>query len=354
VLARPASTRPLWATLSGHYFTLVPSVRAELSVEAHRLRGAWRRVLLGEALPAPSFRTPVMDPQLGAIELSGELHAPPAAHRLLLCVHGLGGSSHSGYLRGAASRAAALGWASLRLNLRGADGNGEDFYHAALTADLHAALASPALARFTDVYVLGFSLGGHLALRLASEPHDTRLRAVAAVCAPIDLARSVAAIDRPALWLYRTYVLRRLKQSYVAVARRRTLAAPLERVLAAQTLREWDACTVVPRHGFGSTDDYYARASVAPRLGELRVPSLLLETEDDPMVPAASVRPALPSRAPQLDVRWLQSGGHVGLPARVDLGEAAPPALGAQVLAWLERAGAASSGGAGGSVGAAG
>lgn len=353
MLARPASTRPLWATLSGHYFTIVPSVLSELSVEARRLRGVWRRMLLGEAVPAASFRTPVSDPRLGAIELSGELHTPPAATRLLLCVHGLGGSSQSGYLRGAARRAAALGWACLRLNLRGADGSGEDFYHAALTDDLHAALASPALARFTQVYVLGFSLGGHLALRLASEPHDARLRAVAAVCSPIDLARSVTALDRPGLWLYRTYVLRRLKQSYLAVARRRTLAAPLERVLAVQTLREWDAQTVVPRYGFGSTDDYYARASVAPRLGELRVPSLLLETEDDPMVPAATVRPALPNRAPQLEVRWLGSGGHVGLPERVDLGEAAPPTLGAQVLAWLERAGAA--GGAGtGSAGAAG
>ena len=65
-------------------------------------------------------------------------------------------------------------------------------------------------------------------------------------------------------------------------------------VLRARTLRTWDQSTVIPRFGFADPDDYYVRASAAGRLNELRVPALLVNTEHDPMVPAATVTPNQP------------------------------------------------------------
>ena len=63
------------------------------------------------------------------------------------------------------------------------------------------------LAGFERVLLFGYSLGGHLCLRFATEVRDPRLRAVAAVCSPLDLDASVAGIDQPSGWLYRRYVL---------------------------------------------------------------------------------------------------------------------------------------------------
>ncbi|HTV22096.1 MAG TPA: alpha/beta fold hydrolase [Polyangiaceae bacterium] len=289
-------------------------------------------------MPSRPWSGQVADERWGTVRLSGQLHVPPGAKSVLLNLHGLGGNSESPYVEPGVGAAAALGWACLRLNMRGADGSGEDLYHAALTAELHAAIASPELAGFEHVYVLGHSLGGHLALRLASEPHDRRVRAVAAVCSPIDLARSVDAIDQPGRWLYRSYVLRRLKATYVEVARRRALPTPLERVLRVRALREWDQLTVVPRFGFASGADYYERASVVGRLNALDVPALLVNTEHDPMVPADTVRPGLNAGAPRLDVRWLVTGGHVGFPLAVDLGQPVARGLLPQVMSWLESA----------------
>jgi uncharacterized protein len=323
--------------LGGHYWTLRPFVsRRGVRSLAQPLGapGAHAR----DVCPPEPWSSDVPDARWGSVHITGALHAPPGARGLLLVVHGLGGSSDSLYVSAAVPAAAALGLACLRINLRGADGSGEDFYHAALTADLHAALASPMLASFTDIYVLGYSLGGHLSLCLASERHDARLRAVAAVCSPIDLGRSAWAIDQPARAPYRHYVLRRLKACYAQVARRRALPTPLERVLRVRTLREWDACTVVPRHGFASTDDYYQHASAAGRLHALDVPTLLVNTEHDPMIPAHTVRPALLGSTPRLDVRWLRTGGHVGFPREVDLGEKAPRGLEPQLLHWLTNA----------------
>jgi predicted alpha/beta-fold hydrolase len=319
--------------LAGHYWTLRPFVSQRYAARRYM---QWRsQGASGRGAGAQQWSGHVDDARWGRISLSGRLDVPPGAKTLLLCVHGLGGSHESLYLLPPVAAAAARGWACLRLSLRGADGSGADFYHAALTADLHAALASPALASFDAIHVLGYSLGGHLALRLAAELLDARVRSVAAICSPIDLDRSVAAIDRPACLPYRHYVLRHLKRAYAQVARKHAVPTPLDRVYAISSLREWDACTVVPRHGFASTADYYERAGAVGCLGALRVPALLVNTEQDPMVLAHTVRPGLVGASPQLEVRWLRSGGHVGFPRDTDLGERAPLGLEPQVMSWL-------------------
>ncbi len=334
-----AGLKAISSSLSGHYWTLEPFIPAWASfrTRARRVDSSFSSAAPVEAAARP-WSGSAEDARFGRVYLSGQLNVPLGATRLLLAVHGLGGNSESQYLKRPVRAAASLGWACLRLNMRGADGSGEDFYHAALTADLHAALASPELSAFNDIYVLGYSLGGHLALRFAAEAHDPRVRSVAAVCSPLDLARSASAIDRPFSLPYRHYVLRRLKQSYAEVAQRRRAPTPLTTVLRVRSIRHWDACTVVPRYGFESTADYYERASAMGRLGALRVPALLVNAEHDPMVPAETVRPALANPPPRLDVRWLKAGGHVGFPLDVDLGERAPRGLERQIMSWLSNA----------------
>lgn len=318
-------TMPWAAALGGHYWTLRPFLLEQRP-------GAGRALA---ALPSEPWSLEVADPKLGSVRLTGRWFPREGADRLLLAIHGLGGSAESSYLRSAVLDAHAAGLACLCLNLRGADGFGEDFYHAALSSDLHAALASPELASFRALHVLGFSLGGHLALRHATEAHDPRLLSVAAICSPLDLQRSQIALDAPERVVYRQYVLRKLKESYLATARRRPVPTPVEQVLRAHTLRRWDELTVVPRFGFNSAPDYYRQASVAPRLRSLSVPALLVLAEHDPMVPAHSVRPALSDASALLDVRWHTRGGHVGFPADLDLGEPAPLGLPSQVRSWL-------------------
>jgi len=277
----------------------------------------------------------VEDPQAGPIRLTGRLREVPGADELALLVHGLGGCTDSHYMPRAAAAAERAGISCLRLNLRGSDRRGEDFYHAGLTADLHAALASPELQPYRRLYAVGYSLGGHVTLRLATEDADPRLAAVAAVCAPVDLSRSQQEIDAPSAWLYRRYLLTNLKTVYSAVAARRPVPFPVERLGEIRTFLEWDERIVAPRHGFAGAVDYYTRASVAPRLGSLRVPALLVNSESDPMVPARSVRPGLAGASPLLTVAWLQGGGHVAFPRRMSSGLGDGEGIDDQVIAWL-------------------
>lgn len=297
-----------------------------------RIRHALRPVPSPEARP---WSTTVADPTAGPVRLTGFLREVPGARKLLVLIHGLGGSAGSHYTGRAARAADAAGFSCLRLNLRGSDRSGEDYYHAALTADLRAALESPEALRYESILIMGYSLGGHLALRYGTEQVDPRVRAIAAVCAPLDLARCCEAIDRPTQWVYRTYLLKSLNEIYAAVAARRPVPITIEQARGVRSIRRWDDLVVAPRHGFASAADYYEKASAGPRLSRLEVPALFVATEGDPMVPIGTLRPWVGRVAPALSVCWVSGGGHVGFPSRLDLGMPAPPGLEPQVMAWL-------------------
>ena len=299
---------------SGHYWTLAPTVMERLRPQS--------------TPPSQPWSTQLDDGHRRMLKLGGALRQRDDSDAVVVVVHGLGGAIESNYCIRAAHAIEARGLSCLRLALRGADRSGEDFYHAGLVADIEAAFASPELARYRRLYVLGFSLGGHVSLHAALGRSDLRLAGVAAICAPLDLGQSADVIDRPSLWVYRNHILSGLKDIYAAVAAKRAVPTPLARVLKIKTIREWDALTVVPHHGFASVEDYYARMSIGPRLSQLACPALLLQSLHDPMVPPASYEAYLAEPHAALTVRFTDHGGHVGFPAHVGLER--------QVLDWFE------------------
>ena len=268
--------------------------------------------------------------------LTGRLQAG-RGDELVVVVHGLGGSHRSPYMVAAARAAAQAGLACLRLNLRGADRRGRDFYHAGLTDDLRAALGAPDLARFRRIYLLGYSLGGHLCLRYVAEPdRDARVHSVATVCAPLDLSAGARAIDRPQRSLYRAHVLRGLKDIYAEVARRRPVPLAPQEARRIRTLRGWDERVVAPRFGFDSADHYWRSQSAGPLLPRVSVPTAMVVTRHDPMVPLRTLAPYLAAGA-SVRAQVVPTGGHVGFPEGVDLGLGTPGSVEAQLLAWLRR-----------------
>lgn len=310
---------------SGHWWTVWPVLRS---------RTVGDPVVAGEV----PWETRLEDPEVGEVCLNGRLATASESGDLVVLVHGLGGCIDSRYMAYAARSAHHLGLATLRLNLRGADRGGGDLYHAGLSSDLEVALGSPALDRFERILVLGFSLGGHLAMRLATHCRDPRLAAVAAVCSPIDLACTVDDFDLPHRWLYRKYILSSLCGMAATLDAHPTLDVTVEELSALRSIRDFDRLLVVRRFGFADTQDYYEQSGVVHRLAGLQIPALLIAAEGDPMVSARSVRFGLEragESASGLTVRWVDRGGHVGFPPDLDLGLETPKGLEGQVLGWL-------------------
>ena len=262
----------------------------------------------------------------------------PGARTIAVLVHGFGGSKDSASLLRTAAACQAAGLSCLRLSLRGADQAGDDIYHAGIVEDVLAAIASPEVAAYDNVVIIGHSLGGHLALH-AAWVGAPKLRAVVAVSSPLDLSIGCANLDRLRSTAYREHILRTLKQIYRAFANRHPSLAPaqIEVVERLRTIRAWDEHVVIRRHGFASVDDYHLSQSMAPRLAGVDVPALYVGSVRDPMVPRHTVEPYLRDAPPNMDVHMLDEGGHVVFPRRICLGYDGPLGADAQILAWLRR-----------------
>ena len=320
--ALPPLPSSAWA---GHLWTVLPT-----------LRDLVLRPRLAAMVPV---EVPIVDDRFGATSLSCSMARPLAAQDCVILVHGLGGHRHSAYVQRAARTLFAAGFATLAVDLRGADRRGGGFYHVAQSEDLAAVCASAVLRPFRRLFVLGFSMGGHVAIHFAARPTDARLAGVAAFGTPLDLHAAQRHLDQPAQALYRRFVLHGLKSIYAAVAARHEVPSPLRAVRACRTFHEWDRLAIAPRYGYASPAAFYAANSAASVLPQLRVDTVLVAVEQDPIVPPALVLPYT-GCAPvgRLHVCCLPRGGHLHVPdgQGLGLGVSARSLVG-QLAAWWRR-----------------
>jgi predicted alpha/beta-fold hydrolase len=240
--------------------------------------------------------------------------------RVAVVVHGLGGSHRSGHVMRQAVMLLREGVRVVRLDLRTA-GSGialaRRTYHAGCSADVRAALAevhgwSPS----SPVVLVGQSLGGNVALKLAGEAADDPVPGLAAVVAvgpPIDLAACAALMAQARNVVYEQFFVR----SLVAHLHRHRRFFPdltLPRFPRLVTLRLFDELYTAPYHGFADAADYHRSASAKPFLPRIAVPTLVLTARDDPFI---AVEPFESLRVPShVEVRILERGGHLGFLGR--------------------------------------
>jgi len=245
----------------------------------------------------------------------------------LILVHGLEGSSASGYARSMVHAALQRGWVTHRFNMRGCGGGHEvdtdelavTGYHAGQTSDLLAFLRERRRTSSLPIFVIGFSLGGNVTLKLAGELADGARELLTGVCAvstPIDLAASVAALGRPQNFIYQGRFLNRLKDRI----RRKNRQAPdvytLEHLPKIRTIEDFDDHYTARLFGFGTAANYFRTQSSNQFLERIRVPALLIQSKDDPLVPFRVFdHPAIRSN-PRLTLLAVEHGGHLGFLSR--------------------------------------
>lgn len=239
---------------------------------------------------------------------------------LVLVLHGLEGSSRRGYVRLAMEELHSRGVRPIAMNFRSCSGEPNRrprFYHSGETSDLSVALRW-LRQRFPDrpLGALGFSLGGNVLLKFLGESHHESselLNGAAAISVPFDLVAGTRAIEAGAMGrLYTYYFIRSLRKKATAKADVLDGVLDLELVLRARTLREYDEVATAPLHGFAGAGAYYRKASSNQFLGDVRVPTLLLQSEDDPFLPADAIPRVTIQDNPYLLPALTPAGGHVG------------------------------------------
>jgi predicted alpha/beta-fold hydrolase len=249
----------------------------------------------------------------------------PRRHSTLVLVHGLEGSSESGYMLGTAEKAFAAGFNVLRLNQRNCGGTEHltpTLYNSSLSGDVRAVLAElVARDRLPEIFAAGFSMGGNLVLKMAGELGERapeELRGIAAVSASIDLASCADNLAVPRNRVYQWYFVANLKRRLRRKARIFPGRFPLDRLRDVRSVREFDDVVTAPHFGFRGADDYYSRASALRVLAAIRVSTFLLAAQDDPLVPFDVFRSGPVVANPFIELLAPAQGGHCAFVSEAD------------------------------------
>lgn len=238
-------------------------------------------------------------------------------------VHGLSGSFQSSYMVRIAGRLNEAGVRTFRMDLR-ACGAGEGLssmpYHAGCSHDVLVALKRVVeICPASPITLIGFSVGGSIALKLLGELADSippQLRRAIIVSPPIDVAACVEHISQSARFYDRAFVRslhRQLRRSNMLL-RHAPHAVCHQRP---RGMREFDTRYTSRVWGFETVDEFYADISSHSVIGDVEIPTLLMVSRDDPLIPVRIFEDA--EISPSIRLHVTDHGGHLGFIGRPGL-----------------------------------
>ncbi len=300
----------------------------------------------------------------------------PSGGRVALLAHGLGGCHRSPLLVRLAAKLNARGVRVFRWDMRGC-GAGVGLagrpYHAGCSDDLRrviesvlgwcstssdvattstcfttdrvAGVESSSLQRLATTHLLGaakaptpatqaeivsacrlslfgVSLSGNILLKYLGESPasvPSQVEQAIAVNPPMDLAASVRTLSGRINRMYDRHFVGSLTR-HLAERQRLRPDAPLpDMTQLPRTLFEFDNWYTAPMSGFPDAPTYYAKCSAAQFVPQIKTPTTIITSNNDPMVPAEMFSPDRIAYPEAVRLHIATGGGHVGYIARPGL-----------------------------------
>ena len=235
---------------------------------------------------------------------------------LAVLLHGWEGSVNSSYILANWARLYQAGFDVFRLNFRDHGDthhlNPGIFHSCRLDEVINALRDLQDRLQTGPWFLAGYSLGGNFSLRVAlnAEQAGLNLAQVVAICPVINPANAMSAMEQ-GLRFYEWYFERKWSRS---LRTKQDCFHDLygdEQWHEIKRVRERTHYLATKHAGFDSVDSYFEGYSIADqRLAPLKVPSTLLTSVDDPVVPVSDFKD-LPDN-PALELIIAPYGGHCG------------------------------------------
>jgi uncharacterized protein len=241
----------------------------------------------------------------------------PASKGLIVLLHGWEGSSSSAYLLATGDYFYRLGFSICRLNLRDHGDShhlNEELFHGALLQETFEAVSYlSGLSEGKPVYIIGFSLGGNFALRIALMQNRmpiANLRHVFAVSPPLDPYKTTLAIDN-GYFFYRKYFLKKWKRSLIKKQRLFPGKYDFSKMLKSKTCIELTEQVMPYFPEMTNYRDYFNLYTLKnDSFKNLNIPVRIFIAEDDPVIPQEDYRHLRENEF--LKISKQKYGGHCG------------------------------------------
>lgn len=244
-------------------------------------------------------------------------HSSHNVRGLVMLIHGWEGSSDSTYIASTAKYLYDTGYDIFRLNLRD-HGNShhlnEGLFHGALIEEtFHAVRDISYLSHELPYYVIGFSLGGNYALRIAmkhSRSKITNLKHIIAISPALDPYKATVAIDE-SLTIYRYYFLNKWKNS---LRKKQTLFPTRYRfddIMNLKTCMALTEAVMIYYPEFSTYREYFNQYTLkGDFFADLSIPVTIIASEDDPIIPIHDLYDLKKNEFLQFMIQ--KYGGHCG------------------------------------------
>ncbi|MCC2547978.1 alpha/beta fold hydrolase [Hymenobacter sp. BT175] len=301
-LVSHSSYQPPFYLFNGHLQTIVPSVlRSVPEVRYQRER--------------------VETPDGDFLDLDWSRQTGRTADTLAIVSHGLEGDASRPYMRGMVRALNDAGFDALAWNYRSCSGEMNRLlrsYHLGDTDDLDFVVRyALATGRYRRVFLTGFSAGGNVTLKYLGENPDrvpAEVQRAVVFSVPTDLKAGSMKIAQPQ---NRVYLKRFLKSLRTKMRQKAELLPGQVDLTDLDQLRDFpqfDERFTAPMHGFRSADDYYEHASSGRYLSQIRIPTLLVNAENDPFLAPSCFPRDTAAQSQYVFLETPPQGGHVGFP----------------------------------------
>lgn len=270
------------------------------------------------------FREKIVTPDDDFLNLDWSYAENEGPKPLVILSHGLEGNTTRQYITGMVKLLNSHGFDCLAWNFRSCGGEMNQtarFYHSGATEDLDAVVQNAFEKGYSDVRLMGFSLGGNLTLKYLGEHGasiDSRIKGAIVFSVPMDLKACSLSIIEPRNQIYMRRFLNTLKPKVVEKARFFPEKISLDDHQLVRTLYDFDDIYTAKLHGFKGADHYYAECSSKFFVESISVPTTIVNAENDPIVPFESLPLDILRAHPNVTLLATRDGGHCGFrPARL-------------------------------------
>ena len=254
------------------------------------------------------------------VEAYWHKNKPTDTRPIVILFHGLAGSFNSPYIKGIMKALYKKGFASVLMHFRGCSGKANLLprsYHSGDTADAKAWIEYLSLNyKNSDLYAIGYSIGGNMLLKLLGEEQEkSLLQSAVSVSAPMDLDITAKRINQGFSKRYQKHLLDPLKETLLEKYRtfdmEKILNKSREDIQNIKTIEEFDELYTAPINGFGTARNYYKQCSAKQFLKHIQIPTLIIHALDDPFMTPA-ILPTKEELSKHITMSISKHGGHVG------------------------------------------
>jgi predicted alpha/beta-fold hydrolase len=237
--------------------------------------------------------------------------------KLMVLLHGLEGSSHSQYILGTASLFQKSGFNVAAINFRSCSGTlnrGKKLYHSGFTEDLEYFLQYHSQP-FSQIFLCGFSLGGSVVMNYLGRKYpsdNVSISAAAGVSVPCDLHSGSIRLRKWYNYIYEQKFLTSLTSKIKSLSEINPEVFDAGQIKKVRSLMDFDDYYTAPIHGFKDGLDYYRTCSCLPVLRHVKVPSLLINAQDDSFLTPEAFPYSIAEENDYLHLDAPRYGGHVG------------------------------------------